>query len=163
MPHKVNPINFENSEGNLQISNALLNFLSNKLPISRLQRDLTDSTITRNIGITLSYQYIGYKSLLKGLNKLEVNKEKINLDLDNNWVVIGEAIQTILKKYNYPKPYELLKNLTRNNKNITKEIIQKFINSLDLEEEKKRITKYYILLIIRVLYLKFSNYFLVFN
>ena len=138
MPHKVNPINFENSEANLQLSNALLNFLSNKLPISRLQRDLTDSTITRNIGLTLSYSYLAYNSLMKGLDKLEINIEKINQDLDNNWIIIGEAIQTILKKHNYPEPYELLKNLTRNNKKINKIEIHNFINSLNININLKK-------------------------
>ena len=137
MPHKVNPINFENSESNLMIANALLEFFSGKLPISRLQRDLTDSSVCRNIGVALSHCYIGYDSLLKGLSKLEVNSDKIKCDLADNWVVISEGIVSILKRHNYPNPYEKLKELTRINSKIDKIHLIKFINSLDVEPEVK--------------------------
>src|SRR5690606_1033642 len=113
MPHKVNPIDFENSEGNLGIANALFEHLSSKLPISRLQRDLTDSTVLRNIGVPLGHTLIGFSSILKGLDKLVLNEEKINKDLEENWAVIAEAIQTILRREGYPNPYETLKSLTR--------------------------------------------------
>ena len=132
MPHKVNPIDFENSEGNLGIANANYEHLSSKLPISRLQRDLTDSTVLRNIGVPFAHTLIAFKSLMKGLNKLIVNKEKISNDLNNNWAVVAEAIQTILRRENYPNPYEALKSLTRVNSNITKEEIHYFINNLDV-------------------------------
>jgi adenylosuccinate lyase len=137
MPHKVNPIDFENSEGNLGLANSIFDFFSNKLPISRLQRDLTDSTVLRNIGVPLSHTLIGIKSTFKGLTKLIVNKDVIHNDLDNNWAVIAEAIQTILRREGYPNPYEALKVLTRTNKNITKKSLSNFIDSLDIKESIK--------------------------
>ena len=137
MPHKVNPIDFENSEGNLGIANAIFNHLSNKLPISRLQRDLTDSTVLRNIGVPVAHSIIAFKSTLKGLNKLILNNEKINSDLEDNWAVIAEAIQTILRRENYPNPYETLKNLTRTNEKINKESIRNFIETLNVSESIK--------------------------
>ena len=137
MPHKVNPIDFENSEGNLGIANAIFNHLSNKLPISRLQRDLTDSTVLRNIGVPIAHSIIAFKSTLKGLNKLILNNEKINSDLEDNWAVIAEAIQTILRRENYPNPYETLKNLTRTNEKINKESIRNFIETLSVSESIK--------------------------
>ena len=137
MPHKVNPIDFENSEGNLGYANNIFQYLSAKLPISRLQRDLTDSTVLRNIGVPISHTLIGLKSTIKGINKLVVNKSKIKEDLDNNWVVVAEAIQTILRKINYPKPYETLKELTRTNEKIDKNNIKEFIESLDVPKEIK--------------------------
>ncbi len=137
MPHKVNPIDFENSEGNLGIANSIFNHLSNKLPISRLQRDLTDSTVLRNIGVPVAHTIIAFKSTLKGLNKLILNNEKINSDLEDNWAVIAEAIQTILRRENYPNPYETLKNLTRTNKKINKESIRNFIETLNVSESIK--------------------------
>ena len=137
MPHKVNPIDFENSEGNLGIANAIFNHLSNKLPISRLQRDLTGSTVLRNIGVPVAHSIIAFKSTLKGLNKLILNNEKINSDLENNWAVIAEAIQTILRRENYPNPYETLKNLTRTNEKINKESIRNFIETLSVSESIK--------------------------
>ena len=115
MPHKVNPIDFENAEGNLGMANAILNFFSEKLPISRLQRDLTDSTVLRNVGVPLGHTLIGLLSIQKGLEKLLVNTDKINYDLNQNWAVVAEAIQTILRKEGYPNPYEALKDLTRIN------------------------------------------------
>ena len=138
MPHKVNPIDFENAEGNLGIANALLEHLSAKLPISRLQRDLTDSTVTRNIGVPLAHGLIAIKSTTKGLNKLLLNKTKINADLENNWAVVAEAIQTILRREGYPEPYEALKALTRKNEQITEESIHAFINQLEVNDEVKR-------------------------
>ena len=137
MPHKVNPIDFENSEGNLGIANALYQHLSSKLPISRLQRDLTDSTVLRNIGIPISHSYLGIMSTLKGLNKLLLNKSAFDKDLENNWAVVAEAIQTILRREGYPNPYESLKALTRNNDVIDREAIHKFINELDVSEHIK--------------------------
>jgi len=137
MPHKVNPIDFENGEGNLGYANAIFEHLSLKLPISRLQRDLTDSTVLRNVGVPLGHTLIAFNSLLKGLNKLIVNTDKINSDLDNNWAVVSEAIQTILRREGYPKPYEALLELTRTNQKISHEAIAAFINSLDLNEEVK--------------------------
>ena len=134
MPHKVNPIDFENAEGNLGIANAILGHLSSKLPISRLQRDLTDSTVIRNVGVPLAHIEIAFKSMIKGLNKLLLNKEAITNELNNHWAVVAEAIQTILRRENYPKPYETLKELTRVNKEITEQSIHNFIDSLDLEE-----------------------------
>ncbi len=131
MPHKVNPIDFENAEGNLGIANALLHHLSEKLPISRLQRDLTDSTVTRNIGTPLSHMLIAFKSIMKGFDKLIINKSKIAADLDENWPVVAEAIQTILRRENYPNPYEALLRLTRTNKKITRDSISQFIDGLD--------------------------------
>ena len=137
MPHKVNPIDFENAEGNLGVANALLEHLSAKLPISRLQRDLSDSTVLRNIGLPFGYTLIAFHSLHKGLEKLVVNENKIKLDLENNWIVVAEAIQTILRRENYPNPYETLKDLTRTNKKINKEEIHLFIDKLAISEEVK--------------------------
>ena len=137
MPHKVNPIDFENSEGNLGMANAIFNHLSNKLPISRLQRDLTDSTVLRNIGVPIAHSIIAFKSTLKGLNKLILNKEKLNSDLEDNWAVIAEAVQTILRRENYPNPYEALKNLTRTNEKINKKSISNFIETLEVSESIK--------------------------
>ncbi|GHV63846.1 adenylosuccinate lyase [Bacteroidia bacterium] len=138
MPHKVNPIDFENSEGNLGMANAIFDFLSNKLPISRLQRDLTDSTVLRNIGVPLSHTIIAIKSSLKGLNKLIINKDTIEHDLEKNWPVVAEAIQTILRRENYPDPYETLKALTRTNNKLTQQTIAEFIDSLDVSESLKK-------------------------
>ena len=137
MPHKVNPIDFENAEGNLGIANALFSFLSTKLPISRLQRDLTDSTVLRNIGVPFSHTLIALASMEKGLHKLEVNETAIDNDLNDNWAVVAEAIQTILRREGFQKPYESLKELTRTNHEITKESIQEFIHSLDISKEVK--------------------------
>ena len=134
MPHKVNPIDFENSEGNLGIANALFEHLSAKLPISRLQRDLTDSTVLRNIGVPLAHTTIAIKSTQKGLNKLLLNQVKINEDLESNWAVVAEAIQTILRREAYPNPYEALKGLTRTNSTITQESIANFIDTLEVED-----------------------------
>jgi len=137
MPHKVNPIDFENSEGNLLIANSFFRFLSEKLPISRLQRDLTDSTVTRNIGVPMSHTLIGLKSLLRGLAKTELNNSALEADLDNNWAVVAEAIQTILRRENYPKPYEALKELTRGKSHITQETIREFIQTLTVTDRVK--------------------------
>jgi len=137
MPHKVNPIDFENAEGNLGLANALLDFLSAKLPISRLQRDLTDSTVIRNIGVPFSHIRIATQSLMKGLNKLVLNEPAIRRDLDNNWAVVAEAIQTILRREGYPAPYEALKALTRTNEAITEQTIHNFIDSLQVSDEVK--------------------------
>ena len=138
MPHKVNPIDFENSEGNLGIANAVLEYLSAKLPISRLQRDLTDSTVLRNIGVPFGHTLIAFKSTAKGLSKLLLNEEKILWDLEQNWAVVAEAIQTILRREGYPNPYEALKGLTRTNERINKETIASFIDTLDVSDEIKR-------------------------
>jgi len=144
MPHKVNPIDFENAEGNLGIANALFEHLSSKLPISRMQRDLTDSTVLRNIGVPFAHTMIAIKSIEKGLIKLLLNETKIIEDLENNWAVIAEAIQTILRRENYPKPYEALKELTRGNGNVNKEKIHQFIDGLTVpvtvKKELKKIT-----------------------
>ena len=137
MPHKVNPIDFENGEGNLGYANAIFEHFSMKLPVSRLQRDLTDSTVLRNIGVPIGHTVIAVNSLLKGLNKLIVNTEKIKSDLDNNWAVVAEAIQTILRREGYHKPYEALLDLTRTNQQITRESIQKFIENLDISDNLK--------------------------
>ena len=137
MPHKVNPIDFENSEGNLSFANSIFEFLSRKLPISRLQRDLTDSTVLRNLGVPFAHTMIALNSINKGLNKIEVNKKTINEDLENNWAVVAEAIQTILRRENYPQPYEALKNLTRTGKKIDQNNIEKFIENLDVKESVK--------------------------
>ncbi len=137
MPHKVNPIDFENSEGNLGIANALFDHLSNKLPISRLQRDLTDSTVLRNIGVPMAHTIIAIKSTLKGLNKLIINQEAIERDLERNWAVVAEAIQTILRREGYPNPYETLKALTRTNSRVTQESIAEFIDTLEVSAELK--------------------------
>ena len=138
MPHKVNPIDFENAEGNLGMANALFEHLSAKLPISRLQRDLTDSTVLRNIGAPYAHTILATKSLLKGMHKLIVNQEKINDDLENNWAVIAEAIQTILRRENYPNPYEALKELTRGASKINKESMHTFVDSLNIKPEIKK-------------------------
>lgn len=144
MPHKVNPIDFENSEGNLGLANAIFEHLSAKLPVSRLQRDLTDSTVLRNIGVPFGHTLIGFKSTLKGLNKLLLNEAKFAEDLENNWAVVAEAIQTILRREAYPNPYEALKGLTRTNEKINQQSISNFINTLDvsdkIKEELKAIT-----------------------
>lgn len=144
MPHKVNPIDFENSEGNLGIANAILEFLAQKLPVSRLQRDLTDSTVLRNVGVPLGHGVIAMQSTLKGLRKLILNEEKLAFDLENTWAVVAEAIQTILRREGYPHPYEALKALTRTNKKMTKETIHEFIDTLnvndDIKKELKNIT-----------------------
>ncbi|MCB9014627.1 MAG: adenylosuccinate lyase [Lentimicrobiaceae bacterium] len=137
MPHKVNPIDFENAEGNLGIANALFEHLSAKLPISRLQRDLTDSTVTRNIGVPVAHSIIAIKSILKGLSKLVLNEEKLYSDLENNWAVVAEAIQTILRREGFPKPYEALKELTRTNSKITAETIAVFIDGLNVNDKIK--------------------------
>jgi adenylosuccinate lyase len=138
MPHKVNPIDFENAEGNLGIANALFEHLSAKLPISRLQRDLTDSTVLRTVGVPLGHTLIALKSLIKGINKLELNREAIDADLEDNWAVVSEAIQTILRREGYPKPYEALKGLTRTNEKITSKTIRDFIETLNVTEEIKK-------------------------
>ena len=137
MPHKVNPIDFENAEGNLGFANGIFDFMAKKLPISRLQRDLTDSTVLRNIGVPIAHTLIAIKSLKKGINKLVINKEKIKIDLEDNWAVIAEAIQTILRREGYPNAYEALKKLTRLNSKITKETIIEFIDSLEIDEKIK--------------------------
>lgn len=138
MPHKVNPIDFENSEGNLGIANALFEHLSAKLPVSRLQRDLTDSTVLRNVGVPFAHTIIAFLSTLKGLNKLLLNKDKFEQDLENNWPVVAEAIQTILRREGYPNPYEALKGLTRTNKIINRESIASFIDTLDVSNKIKK-------------------------
>ena len=138
MPHKVNPIDFENSEGNLGISNALLQFLAAKLPVSRLQRDLTDSTVLRNVGVPLGHTVIAVESTLKGLRKLILNEQKLHEDLEANWAVVAEAIQTILRREAYPNPYEALKQLTRTNQKIDEKTIREFVASLDVDEEIKK-------------------------
>lgn len=137
MPHKVNPIDYENSEGNLGISNAILQFLAQKLPVSRLQRDLTDSTVLRNIGVPIGHSVIAIQSTMKGLRKLILNKERVADDLDNTWAVVAEAIQTILRREAYPNPYEALKALTRTNEKMTPETIHDFIGKLDVSDEVK--------------------------
>ena len=138
MPHKVNPIDFENAEGNLGIANALYEHLSAKLPISRLQRDLTDSTVLRNVGVPMSHSFLALRSLEKGLGKLLLNKQKMEDDLENNWAVVAEAIQTILRRENYPQPYEALKALTRGKTNIGKKDIHNFIETLDVNAKVKK-------------------------
>jgi adenylosuccinate lyase len=138
MPHKVNPIDFENSEGNLGLANAIFEHLSAKLPISRLQRDLTDSTVLRNVGVPFGHTLIGFKSTLKGLNKLLLNEPKFSQDLENNWAVVAEAIQTILRREAYPNPYEALKGLTRTNETINEQSISNFIDTLEVSEAIKK-------------------------
>jgi adenylosuccinate lyase len=144
MPHKVNPIDFENSEGNLGVANAMLGHLAAKLPISRLQRDLSDSTVIRNLGMPLAHMLIALKSLSKGLDKLILNEEAIRADLDANWAVVAEAIQTILRREGYPRPYEALKDLTRTHARMTRESIAQFIESLEVsravKDELRKIT-----------------------
>lgn len=137
MPHKVNPIDFENSEGNLGIANALFEHLSAKLPVSRLQRDLTDSTVLRNVGVPFGHTLIAFQSTLKGLNKLLLNQDKIEQDLENNWAVVAEAIQTILRREAYPNPYEALKGLTRTNTKINQKTIADFIETLNVSDKIK--------------------------
>jgi adenylosuccinate lyase len=137
MPHKVNPIDFENSEGNLGVANAIFEHLSAKLPISRLQRDLTDSTVLRNVGVPIAHTVLSVKSTMKGLNKLLLNPEAINRDLEDNWSVVAEAIQTILRREAYPNPYEALKDLTRVNRKIDRQVMQEFIEKLEISEEVK--------------------------
>jgi adenylosuccinate lyase len=137
MPHKINPIDFENGEGNLGYANAIFEHLSMKLPISRLQRDLSDSTVSRNIGVPIGHSIIAFNSIMKGLNKLIVNNEKIKSDLENNWAVVAEAIQTVLRREGYPNPYEALLDLTRTNQKINSESISDFIENLDLNENVK--------------------------
>ncbi|MBO7322565.1 MAG: adenylosuccinate lyase, partial [Bacteroidales bacterium] len=146
MPHKVNPIDFENAEGNFMIANAMCEFLASKLPVSRLQRDLTDSTVLRNVGVPIAHSIIALKSVLKGLNKLILNEEAIEADLNDNWEVVAEAIQTILRREGYPNPYETLKELTRTGQALSVETIEEFINTLNvsdqLKEELKLITPF---------------------
>ncbi len=137
MPHKVNPIDFENSEGNIGIANAIFEHLASKLPVSRLQRDLTDSTVLRNVGVPIGHTMIALHSSLKGINKLLLNREKLNSDLESNWAVVAEAIQTVLRREGYPKPYEALKGLTRTNAAITAESIAEFIDTLDVTDTVK--------------------------
>ncbi|NQX96941.1 MAG: adenylosuccinate lyase [Flavobacteriales bacterium] len=137
MPHKVNPIDFENSEGNLGFANAIYEHLSAKLPISRLQRDLTDSTVLRNVGVPIGHSLLALSSLIKGMNKLIINEDKIRQDLENNWVVAAEAIQTVLRREGYPKPYEALKELTRTNEKITGASISNFIDGLNVSDKIK--------------------------
>lgn len=138
MPHKVNPIDYENSEGNLGIANAILQFLAAKLPVSRLQRDLTDSTVLRNVGVPMGHMIIALQSTLKGLRKLILNEEKVAADLDNTWAVVAEAIQTILRREAYPHPYEALKALTRTNAKMTEETIHDFVKTLNVSDEVKK-------------------------
>ena len=141
MPHKVNPIDFENSEGNLGLSNALLIHLAEKLPMSRMQRDLTDSTVLRNIGVAFGHSLLGYKSIIKGLGKLELNEEKLAEDLDSNWALLTEAIQTVMRRYGRADAYEQLKELSRG-KQITKDQIHDFVQALDIPDDaKKRLLK----------------------
>jgi len=137
MPHKVNPIDFENAEGNFGMANAMFEFLAAKLPISRLQRDLTDSTVLRNIGTALGHCIIGFQSLLKGLGKVNLNEKALEKDLEDNWAVAAEAIQTILRREAYPNPYESLKALTRTGKKIDKEAISQYIESLEISQSVK--------------------------
>ena len=137
MPHKVNPIDFENSEGNLGLANAVLQFLAQKLPVSRLQRDLTDSTVLRNIGVPMGHALIAFQSTLKGLRKLILNEEKLAEDLENTWAVVAEAIQTILRREAYPNPYEALKALTRTNEKMTEKTIHEFVAGLDVSDSVK--------------------------
>jgi len=138
MPHKVNPIDFENAEGNLGIANALFDHMACKLPVSRLQRDLTDSTVIRNIGVPVAHTLIAFKSILKGLDKLIVNLEAINNDLQNNWMVIAEGIQTILRREGYPNPYDVLKDLTRTNQQVTPKTFSDFVNDLNIDDSVKK-------------------------
>ena len=137
MPHKVNPIDFENSEGNMGIANAVLGFLAQKLPVSRLQRDLTDSTVLRNVGVPMGHAVIAIQSTLKGLRKLILNEQKLEEDLENTWAVVAEAIQTILRREAYPHPYEALKALTRTNQKMTEQTIHEFIQQLEVSADVK--------------------------
>jgi adenylosuccinate lyase len=138
MPHKVNPIDFENAEGNLGMANAVFEHLASKLPVSRLQRDLTDSTSLRNIGVPFAHTLVAFKSIERGLGSLVINDSKIHSDLENNWAVVSEAIQTILRRENYPDPYEALKKLTRGNNQVDKKTIHQFIDGLKIDEEIKK-------------------------
>jgi adenylosuccinate lyase len=137
MPHKVNPIDFENAEGNLGIANSIFSHLAEKLPVSRLQRDLTDSTVLRNIGVPIAHSIISIRSLAKGLGKMLLNEKAIARDLEDNWAVVAEAIQTILRRENYPNPYEALKELTRTNEQINAKTMAKFIDGLDVADSVK--------------------------
>ena len=137
MPHKVNPIDFENAEGNLGIANAILEHLATKLPVSRLQRDLTDSTVLRNVGVPLAHIEIAFKSLTKGLGKLLLNESALSRDLNNCWAVVAEGIQTVLRREGYPKPYEALKALTRTNQTVTEQSIKEFIETLNVSDRIK--------------------------
>jgi adenylosuccinate lyase len=137
MPHKVNPIDFENAEGNLGVANGILEHLAAKLPISRLQRDLTDSTVTRNIGVPLAHSLIALKSLVRGLDKLVINQTAIESDLEDNWAVVSEGIQTILRREGFPEPYEALKALTRTHSHINRQTIAAFIDTLDVSADVK--------------------------
>ncbi len=136
MPHKVNPIDFENAEGNLGLANAMLDHFAMKLPISRWQRDLTDSTVQRNFGVSIAYIVIAIKSALKGLGKLQANADVIGADIDNSWEVLGEAVQTVMRRYGVPEPYEKLKALTRD-QTVTQDLLQEFIRTLDIPENEK--------------------------
>jgi adenylosuccinate lyase len=138
MPHKVNPIDFENAEGNFGVANAVFEHLASKLPVSRLQRDLTDSTVLRNIGIPIAHSLIGMQSLVKGLGKLIINEPAIRIDLEKNWAVVAEAIQSILRREGYPNPYETLLELTRTNKEINQQSIIEFIQKLEVPEKVKK-------------------------
>jgi len=146
MPHKVNPIDFENSEGNIGLANSSFDFLSNKLPKSRLQRDLSDSTVLRNIGVPFGHSLISFESILNGLKKIYVNEDKISKDIEENWIVVSEAIQTVLRREGYNNPYEIMKELTRSNKKINKELLHEFIDKLKvsqtIKKELKQITPY---------------------
>ena len=137
MPHKVNPIDFENAEGNLGMANTIFEYMSAKLPVSRLQRDLTDSTVIRNMGVPMAHSVVAFHSLIKGMDKLLIHEEKLRKDLDDNWAVISEAIQTILRRENYPDPYQALKDLTRGKANITRLNMLKFINGLKVSDKVK--------------------------
>jgi adenylosuccinate lyase len=137
MPHKVNPIDFENSEGNVGVANALFEHLSAKLPVSRLQRDLTDSTVLRTIGVPLAHTFIAFKSTLIGLDKLLLNRVAFDLDLEKNWAVVAEAIQTVLRREGFPKPYEALKGLTRKNEATTKQTVHSFVDTLEVSDDLK--------------------------
>jgi adenylosuccinate lyase len=137
MPHKVNPIDFENAEGNLGVANAILEHLAGKLPVSRLQRDLTDSTVLRNVGVPFAHALISFQSIQKGLGKLLLNREAIDRDLDRSWAVVAEGIQTVLRCEGYPEPYETLKALTRTNEQITENSIRQFIDTLNVSEKIK--------------------------
>ena len=142
MPHKVNPIDFENAEGNLGLANVIYEHLSHKLPISRLQRDLTDSTVSRNVGVPIAHTIISLASIEKGMGKLLLNEQAVSDDLENNWAVVAEAIQTILRSIGYPNPYETLKALTRTNSKVTRQTISDFVDTLDVDEEiKERIRR----------------------
>ncbi len=138
MPHKVNPIDFENAEGNLGLANGIFDHLSMKLLISRLQRDLTDSTVTRNIGVPIAHTIIALNSIIKGVNKLIINTNAIERDLNNNWAVVAEALQSILRSIGYPNPYETLKDLTRTNTEVNAETIAQFVDGLDVSDEIKK-------------------------